>query len=279
MLMLYLIITTNDFQKREPLPMNKLQIIVISTSVLLFMGLYFGFDTKPDKQKEINRQRELTAERTDISNLLNEARRDIPAEANPLLILAQKLDTITDTDAKVELLKNLSRDWYQLRQEAIAGYYAEKVAEILNTDEAWSIAGTTYTIGAQRAKEDKVRDFCFGRAIQAFESAISINPSNSVHKVNLAICYTENPPPENPMKGILMLRDLNQKEPDNVLVLTTLGRFAIQTAQFNKAIERLLKATSLDPQNNKAICLLAEAYKGLGDKENAAIYDKICSSG
>ena len=80
------------------------------------------------------------------------------------------------------------------------------------------------------------------------------------------------------MKGILMLRDLIEKEPENVLVLSTLGRFAIQTGQFEKAIERLEKAISLDPKNNKANCLLAQAYQGVGNAEKAAEYANICKS-
>ena len=258
--------------------MTKLQIMVVSSTILLFLGMYFGLDTKPKEQKAIERSREIAAESTDINALLNDAKSQLSSEKSTLILsIEAKLDEAQIDSARVEVLKELSSNWYKLERVDIAGFYAESIAELKNDEESWSIAGTTYAIGTQRAKEEKVKKFCFGRAVKAFENAISINPSNSTHKVNLAVCYAENPLPENPMKGILMLRDLIEKEPENVLVLTTLGRFAIQTGQYEKAIERLQQAISLEPENNKANCMLAEAFRGKGDKQQAANYATKCN--
>jgi tetratricopeptide (TPR) repeat protein len=258
--------------------MTKLQILVVSSMVLLFVGMYIGLDIKQKKQKEIERSRAIEAESTDINALLKEAKSKLPTEKSTLILsIETKLRESRTDSAKVEILKELSGNWYKLERIDIAGFYAESIAEIKNDEESWSIAGTTYAIGIQRAKEEKVKQFCFGRAVRAFENAISINPSNTTHKVNLAVCYVENPLPDNPMKGILMLRDIVEKEPENVLVLTTLGRLAIQTAQFDKAIERLQKALSLEPENNKANCLIAQAYQGRGDTGNAEKYAIKCN--
>ncbi|MFT5168577.1 MAG: tetratricopeptide (TPR) repeat protein, partial [Saprospiraceae bacterium] len=158
----------------------------------------------------------------------------------------------------------------------VSGYYAEQIAKILNNEESWSIAGTTYMIGARKASEDKIRDFCFDNATNAFENAISINPSNYANKVNLALRFTEKPPRDNPMKGILMLIEYNQQAPENVLVLTTLAGLAIQTNQIDKAIERLNTAISIEPDNIKANCLLVQAYDRIGNQEKAAQYAAKC---
>ncbi len=258
--------------------MTKLQIIVVSSTILLFVGMYFGLETKPDKQKAVEKSRAIEAESTDINALLNDAKSKLSTEKSTLFLsLEAELNETQNDSARVEILKELSGSWYRQERVEISGFYAESIAEIENNDEAWSIAGTTYAIGVQKAKEEKIRQFCFGRAVMAFENAISLNPSNSTHKVNLAVCYVENPLPENPMKGILMLRDLIEKEPENVLVLTTLARFAIQTGQFEKAIERLQKAISIESENEKANCLLAQAYQGIGDQEQAAIYTTKCN--
>jgi cytochrome c-type biogenesis protein CcmH/NrfG len=107
-------------------------------------------------------------------------------------------------------------------------------------------------------KEEKVIEFCANRAIQAFENAISLDPSDITNKVNLAVCYAERPPQNNPMKGILMLIDLNKKHPENVPTLSTLGRLGIQTGQFEKAVARLELALQIEPKNIKVNCLLAQ---------------------
>ncbi len=258
--------------------MTKLQIVVVSSMILLFAGMYFGLDIKPKEQKAIEKSRAIEAESTDINALLEDAKSELSAEKSTLILsIETKLNKAQTDSAKVETLKEISGAWYRMDRIDIAGFYAQSVAEIENSDESWGIAGTTYTIGAQRAKEEKVKQFCFGRAIKAFENAISLNPSNTTHKVNLAVCYAENPLPDNPMKGILMLRDLNEKEPENVLILTTLGRFAIQTGQYDKAIERLRKAVEIEPKNIKANCLLSQAYRGTGDNEKADNYAKFCN--
>lgn len=257
--------------------MTRLQIYVLAFAALLFMGLYWGSDTKPDKHKSVERSRNLAAESTDPQTLLQTAKAGLSPEQLAVIIAAEKdLDAQTEELQKVELLKKLSGSWYELGRVDLAGIYAEQVAEITNEESAWAIAGTTFTIGAKQTQENKIRQFCFGRAVKAYESAISINPSNSAHQLNLAICYTDNPPKSNPMKGILMLRDLNEKEPENTAVLTTLGRLAIQTGQYEKAVERLGQALTVEADNKQANCLLSKAYEGLGDREKAAQYAEKC---
>lgn len=259
--------------------MSKLQILVVSSAFLLFLLLFFGFNTKPKKQQGIEKSRMLQAESTDIKNLLTEAKATLDeSETTALLLMEQSLAAAPGDSARIVKLKELSRKWYNLKHPEISGHYAEQIAMLTNTEEAWAIAGTTYSIGVQRATSDKVKAYCNGRAIKAFENAISINPDEVAHKINLALTYTENPPKENPMKGILMLIDLNKKNPDNVPVLTQLGRLAIKTGQYDKAVTRLERATTIDPTNARAFCLLADAYQGLGNEGKSSENKEKCSA-
>lgn len=259
--------------------MSKTQLLVLSLSGLLFLVLYFGFDTKTDAQKEIETTRALTAESTDIRSLLLSAKKSLaPNEGSEVLVAEAQLSEATNETDKTEAYKVLSSAWYKINRFAIAGYYAEQVAETESTDEAWSIAGATYNRGMNMEEEEKVKDYCTKRAVQAFENAVSLDPSNVTHKANLAVCYAERPPKDNPMKGVMMLLDLNKKNPDNVVVLNTLGRFGIQTGQFAKAVTRLEKVLQLEPNNIKANCLLAQAYEGLGNQEKAKAFQNICQS-
>ncbi len=255
--------------------MTKLQLSVILSAVALFFVLYFGCETKPPEQEAIERSRSLAIESTDISILRSEARETLsPATASSILILEQGLEnTLADT-GKVEVLKELSSAWFGAGHPAIAGYYAEEIANISGTEESWSIAGTTYAIGAQRAEEAKVRNFSTNRAIQALENAISLNPQNTQHQVNLALVYAEDPPQDNPMRGVQMLLDLNQKEPENVFVLLALARLAIRTGQYERAATRLETIIELEPANAQAICLLADVYQNLDRSEAGAMANR-----
>lgn len=258
--------------------MSKQQWISIIASVGLIALLYFAFDTKPREQKEIERSRALVAESTDIQVLLKEAKEELGMGAiGEIIRLENELEQIVLDSAKAGLFKSLSGEWYAKGRQVIAGYYAQQVAEIEQTEASWSIAGTTYTIGLQRSQNEKARQFAVNRAVEAFESAISINPENTAHQVNLALVYTSQPPEDNPMKGIQMLLQLNKEQPENVLVLVNLGRLAIQTGQFDRAEVRLQKALEIEPDNKSAICLLANVYAELGNAPKAEAFQQRCT--
>lgn len=259
--------------------MTKLQLTVISSAILLFLILYLGCKTKPPKQQALEKSRVLVAESTDIRVLLSEAKSKLrPIESSEVLALEQQIAESNSDSLKVELWKTLSGKWYSFRQPAIAGYYAQNIAESEGSEEAWSIAGTTYAICVQNHQEAKIRSYCSSRAIKAFENAISLNPDNIAHQVNLALSYAENPPQDNPMKGVLMLIELNKANPDNVLVLNNLGRLAIKTGQTDRAIQRLEKAASIEPDNRTTNCLLARVYEQSGQSEKAQIFARKCES-
>ncbi|MBK8737205.1 MAG: tetratricopeptide repeat protein [Saprospiraceae bacterium] len=90
--------------------------------------------------------------------------------------------------------------------------------------------------------------------------------------------YVDKPLTDNPMKGILMLRDLNTKYPNNADVNIQLAKLAIRTGQFDKAVERLEKALALSPQTLSINCLLAEAYNGNGNIEKAKVAMQKCKN-
>jgi tetratricopeptide (TPR) repeat protein len=259
--------------------MNKAQLVTILFSIALVFGMYYGCDRIPPQQKALEQSRSLVVEATDPLVLINAAREELaPAQRGALAELETELENALADSSKVAVLKQLSGRYYEWGFPAISGYYAEQIADLESTEEAWSIAGTTYTIALQRSEDEQTRSFATGRAIRAYENAISLNPDNPANQVNLALVYTENPPEENPMQGIQLLLELNKEYPDNVYILNNLGRLAIRTGQFDRAIERLERARSQAPEQTNTICLLAQAYRGAGDTEQAEQWDEKCQS-
>jgi predicted Zn-dependent protease len=93
----------------------------------------------------------------------------------------------------------------------------------------------------------------------------------------MALCYTEHPLADEPMKGILLLRELDAANPNHVGVNLQLARLSIKTGQFDKAIVRLERVLAIEPNSQQANCLAADAYKGAGDATKAAAATKKCS--
>jgi tetratricopeptide (TPR) repeat protein len=259
--------------------MKKAQWILIMSSVVVFVVFYFVLDTKSQKQKSIEKSRLLNMELTSMPSLLMESKKLFTtAQLSGVISLEQKLIELSDTDtlSRIKILKDLSGEWYKLGKSEIAAGYAVEVAELEDSEESWSIAGTTFTICIQNAEDEKILNFCSSGAVQAFEKAISINPSNLAHRVNLALSYVENPTSKDPMKGIKMLMDLNQSNPGEPVVLNTLAVLALKTGQNDRALERLRESYQRDSTNGRTICLLAQAYETIGDKENEVIFKEMC---
>ena len=260
--------------------MNKAQIIAIVITALLFVGLYAGLSTKTDKQKTVEQSRSLQGESTSFESLLADARAHLgSAQQAQLSDFEQRLQKSTaQGPAQVAVLKELSGWWYDLGQLPIAGGYAEQVAEIERADSSWSVAGGTYFNALMQSNDPIVRQYCAGRAVKAFESAASLAPDVVEHRVNLALVWAENPPPNNPMQAVLMLRDLESKYPNSASVYNALGRLAIKTGQWEKAIQRLEQSWALEKRNSNTPCLLAKAYEGAGNIAKSNEFAQYCNA-
>jgi len=257
--------------------MGRSQYLTIGVFTILFIILYFGFDTKPHDILLAEKSRADFIETTNIQNLLTVAREELRADEMGVIDAINMRLNMTETDSsRVEVLKNLSSTWYQQEYYGIAGHYAEEIAIIQDDELSWSIAGTTYATGIKKSEDEKVRSFCVQRARKALENAISINPANVNHKINLAVTFAEHPLADNPMRGIMMLLDLNEQNPENVSVLYQLARLGLQTGQYEKALDRINNALKIDPDNQRIICLAVEAHTNLGNKQKADEFSRRC---
>ena len=136
--------------------MSRTQLLVIGSAVVLFLILYFGCETKPSEIQDVEKSRLLASESTDVSILLDAAMDELsPQKENEVIALNRQIEETMADSAKADLLKQLSGKWYSFGHPSISGYYAQEVASLTGTEEAWSIAGTTYTICIQQSQEEK----------------------------------------------------------------------------------------------------------------------------
>ena len=72
-----------------------------------------------------------------------------------------------------------------------------------------------------------------------------------------------------PVRGVQILLAITREKPDDIPANMLLGRMAIQSGQFDKAITRFEVVLKLEPQNKEALFFLAQAWEGKGDKNKA----------
>jgi len=252
--------------------------VAIAGGLLVLSYWYWGYPIQSPVDGGFGRG---PLEVTGLESLIRAARADLsPAQVAVLAQLEERLEATTDEQeaTRESLLEELAGEWYQAGHPAISGIYARRIAEIGSTEEAWSIAATTFSICLQQdGADDKTRQFCASQAEQAYQAAISLDPKDPENRINLALTYTDYPPRDNPMKGILLLRDLEKQYPENARVYTTLAQLAIKTNQLDRAALRLEKAAELEPDNPDAICPLARVYENLGRQAEATKFAERCS--
>jgi len=259
--------------------MSRNQLLSIAFFTALFLVLYFGCDTKSKENKALEKSRAQNLELVSIDRIVHESRDKLSARAQSELIsIEQSVKTDAPDSIKLNQYKSLASLWYSEGYPLISGHFAELIAKIQNNEESWSICGTTYAIAGQRLEDQNQKQHAIQKSRSALENALSFDSENVNNKINLALSYVDAPDETNPMKGILMLIDLNKKFPDNTSVLFQLGRLALGTNQLDKAVERLSRVVELDPNNREAHCLLAETFEKKGEMSLAKQALEYCTN-
>lgn len=258
--------------------MSRLQIIIVSIAIALFAVLYFGVRKAPLSQYEVEAKRAKEIDSDLINRIVAEAKSALSEnDLNFVQAIESELDIAGSDSSKLEGLKKLSGIWFQLKNYAASGFYAEEVANMRSADSTWSIAGINYFQCFANSKDNqKINDYCFDKAIAAFEKAASLAPENWVHKENLAYCYTEHNDFSQVMKGVNLYQGILEQDSANVKVLLRLGKLSVErTKDYPKALTRLEKAVQVEPTNFDANYYLAMTYQGLSrNAEAKAHYEK-----
>lgn len=255
------------------------QTFYILGAILLLAGLYWGFDTLPSSQKALEKSRALSGQVFDLNSLRSDAKKDLKKEELEYVeALESQVQYAGQDSVKIELLKQLSGNWFKLGRPILAGIYAKEIAEKDQTAQSWSITGTTFAAALRQVEiGDKVRDLARDQAVDAFEHAISLEPAEVEHRVNQALCYTEAPDDAQPMKGIQMLATLATQYPESSLPPYHLARLAVQTGQNERAEERIEQALKLAPKDARIACLAIDIYNAANKPDKASKLTDLCA--
>ncbi|BDS13579.1 tetratricopeptide repeat protein [Aureispira anguillae] len=246
--------------------LSKLQIGIITSSLFLLLTLVvlglMGYTVPSTKKGETTKSepKELLTEEI----VLAEARNSLDSSQTVWLAeLDKEKAQATTTTKEAEVLKLISRTWFEYGNYIVSGYYARKVAELLDTGEAWGIAGTTYGMAYKAAPKNDQKQLAARQAISALERAKVLEPDTLQHALNEGLMYLELSAVDAsvmPMKGVKMLQDLDAKYPNNVMVNMTLARLsATRSGDLAKAKPRLEKVLAIAENESVSDEILLEA--------------------
>jgi outer membrane protein len=166
----------------------------------------------------------------------------------------------TETEA-VPLLDSLVNVWKQVNKYDSAGFYAEAFAktypkEVLHKVKAGDLYYEAFTFAIAKEKEKAMA----ANAKRMYELALGQNPKLNDLKVKIGMTLVST---ETPMQGILMIREVLKTDPNNRLALFNLGVLAMQSTQYDKALERFKALKNLDSTDIQARFYLGVAHSEL----------------
>ncbi|HSN08334.1 MAG TPA: tetratricopeptide repeat protein [Hanamia sp.] len=253
--------------------MNK-RIILAGAGVVLVFALFFFGKTSTTK-KEMPSMAKAETPLFNIKDTLSADKQQL--SANQLVYVTKIENDITRGDLKhqgVNQYTNLANFWKDTAGKFIPyAYYLSEAAKLDNSEKKLTFAARLILENMKREDNPAQKVWEAQTAASLFEKALKLDPDNDDLKVGLGSCYVYGEGmignPEQTMKGIQQLLQVVKKDSNNMQAQLVLGIGGVISNQYDKAIERLKKVVSFDPQNLEAVSWLADAYAAAGDKQNA----------
>ena len=147
-----------------------------------------------------------------------------------------------------------------------AAYYADVLARAQPTERNLLRAGDSYFEAYTFAVDAKKTAFLGDKTRDFYGQALAKNPDLLSAKANMAMTYVNT---DNPMQGIMLLREVIKQDPTNELALFNLGLLAMRSNQHEKAVERFRQILVNNPSSRKAQFYLGISLAEAGQKEEA----------
>ena len=188
-----------------------------------------------------------------------------------LLSIENQLVSVKTSADSIKLYKQLAKFWADSAQRVEPYLYYTYSAALLENSEK------SLTFAAQQLIDNltspdappAMLNWIAVNAKVLLEKALVLNPNNDSTKINLGACYLFGNISDNPMQGILKVKEVVDKNPQNIYGQLILGLGGKKSGQYPKAIERFSIILKLSPNNLEAMVNLAECYELTNQKDQA----------
>ena len=180
-------------------------------------------------------------------------------------------DQFLSSDSKEKSLifaDSLARAFLVYSELDSVSRYANQMAQLASSNDEIELTGDFYFTAFNMSLEEVSRKSFAERARELYGQIISANDRPDL-EMRIAMTLVAS---DNPMEGILKLRELVEKYPESVEGQYNLGLLSIRSAQYDRAIDRFKKVIELDPQNIEGYFYLGVSYMEQGETEKAKEY-------
>jgi len=246
-----------------------LQILLVIGTVILTVGLSLSpsqVNMKPNSSAKAVKSANANSQELNPESLLKSAKTALTKEQlKQLEQLEVGLKTNGEKDTAV--LGKIGRFWDSQGIPAASAIWFEKKANIEQTETGYLAAAYRYFDSFKLAQDSGLKDMLVVKAISNYNKVLELNPDNLDAKTDLGACYAEGT--SEPMKGIMLLREVVSKDPNHEMAQYNLGMLSVRSGQFDKAVERFKKVLEINPKRTQLYYYLGQIYLQKGDTLNA----------
>jgi tetratricopeptide (TPR) repeat protein len=253
---------------------KKQQLVLIGSAAIIVLLLFFFGKTVPAKKPSNLPENTTHTDKdkaVDVQKMLTHAKERLtPAQVQKVTTLENIVVRGDVKNQQLSAYKQLASYWGDsIRLFEPYAYYTAEAAKLENSEKSLTFAAHLFLNSLKTEREPAMQTWLGTNAKVLFEKALQLNPANDSSKIGLGACYIFGNISNNPMEGIAPIRQIAEKDPNNMFAQFILGLGGIKSGQYDKAAERLLIVMEKQPDNLEAAINLAEAYDQKGDKANA----------
>ncbi len=257
--------------------MKKKQYVLSAIALALCFALYFGGKTVAPKKETTHSAtdgHDHSSEKIVFSSLLTEAKAKIsPEQAAKLTILENSVSRGNVKEQQIHVYHQLARFWLDsIHLLEPYAYYTSEAAKLENSEKSLTFAARLFVDRLLMTENPAMQSWLAEQAKVLFENALKINPANDSSRIGLGACYIFGNISNNPMEGILPIKQIVEKDPSNIYGQMILALGGKKSGQYDKAIERFKIIVAQEANNIEAIFHIAECYDLKGDKANAIVF-------
>ena len=248
---------------------RKLQILLVLGTVILTVGLALSpsqVNMKPNSNAPKASPNQAVSQELNAEALLKSAKSALTKEQ--LAQLDQlELGLKVNGEKDTAVLDQIGRFWDRQGIPAASAIWFEKKSDLQKTEKSFLDAAYRYFDSFKLAQDSGLKDLFVAKAISNYTKVLVLNPDNLDAKTDLGACYAEGT--GEPMKGIMLLRDVVSKNPNHEMAQYNLGMLSVRSGQFDKAVERFKKVLEINPQRTQLYYYLGQIYLQEGDTTKA----------
>ncbi|HXB28296.1 MAG TPA: tetratricopeptide repeat protein [Puia sp.] len=256
--------------------MKKQQAIVAGSGIVILIIFYFFGNTVPPLKKSTNAvSSEKVTQSLDIKTILNADKSKLSPDQQAYVNRLENSVVRGDVqDQQIKANLQLAEFWKDSVENGFLpySYYSGEAAKLENSEKSLTFAAQLFLNNLRRQDNPAIKNWMALESRDLFTRAEKLNPGNDSTKIGLGATYifgNTGSEPQEVMKGIQEILEVARRDSLNMYAQLMLGLGGIESGQYDRAIQRLLKVVHFDPGNLEAVLSLSDAYERTGNTASA----------